>query len=301
MTFNILRHKSQVFKSQSASWAPLGNELTGLSTGNPSICGLSTTRVALTATNYDVIETYDWDGSDWSKTGNSYSYLIEPTNQKIAGLSGSRIVSVEPNEDAIQTYDFDGTDWSPVGNALDPGTIVTGDVAAMSSTRIAIMNSGSDLRAYDFDGMDWSTTGNTYELGALGAFPSVCGMSSSRVAVFDVGIDELVMLEFDGTDWSEVGNAYSYVSSSSTGGECDIARLNANRVALIDRGVIKTFDFDGTDWASYGDTYDMGSVQNCYICNLSGLLTDTDTIVYKGATGSSPEGLRCFQFTDPES
>lgn len=174
------------------------------------------------------------------------------TEEQIAALSPTRIVMIKDQaSDGIETYDLSGGVWSKTGNTFST-TINDGAVAAMSSSRIAVIEEGGDdIQAYDFGGTNWSATGNPFDLGSVGD-PAVAALSSTRIAMIDETNDSLRAYDFDGSDWSLVGSGLSISVSNP-----EICAMSSNRIALVAFSpfALRAYDFDGSNWSLTGNSF----------------------------------------------
>ncbi len=225
----------------------IGNSFNILNISSPALAALTATRIALFDDNANTLTAYDFDGTSWSKTGNSLSLsAIQPS---LAALGTARVALIDATNAELRTYDFDGTDWTLTGNGLSI-TVGVSSMAALSATRVAVYELGDDeLRAYDFDGTDWTLTGN--ELGiAAAAAPVMATLSSSRIAFYDVGNRDLRAYDFDGTDWTQTGNDLNITAPAAAA----LVALNQTDVVLANAtdDLLQIYRFDGTDWVQDG-------------------------------------------------
>jgi hypothetical protein len=227
----------------------VGNDLNIPGISRPFVTALSDKRVAYIDETNDDLRTYEFDGTNWSQIGNDLNiagitggaaYSIA-----IAALSESRIAFIDVNNEDLRTYDFDGTDWSQTGNDLNISGISTVSLAALTSSRVALVF-GTSLRVYDFDGTDWSQTGNTTTLTGLTS-NVITTLSSTRIALLSQVGQTLRAYDFDGTDFSLVGEALAVTVNSVV----TITSLSNIRVVTFDRGTgdeLKIYRFNDVEW-----------------------------------------------------
>lgn len=155
----------------------------------------------------------------------------------------------EQTPDTIQTYTFDGTDITTVGNPINLTTVGSCSLCALSSTRIAHLDSSADLlRVYDWDGTDWTLTG-------AGLSIPVANCSLTRLTADTVAFQQTSMLrvyQFNGSTWSQVGNTKTIAI-----GEGSIAALSATQVVVVNTtsALMTAYDWDGTDFTQVGSAY----------------------------------------------
>lgn len=220
------------------------------------------------------LQGFDFDGADWVTDGNPVTVpVIGTPEQGITGLSASTVAycSGETGVDTLRKYEFDGDGWAMVGNefsvALDRPAI-----AALSTSRVALLDKTAGLRTYEFDGSDWAQTGNALAGVATGE-SSLAALSATRVVRWDVG--SLQAYDFDGTDWAPVGASGS--AGGSDGRGC-VAAMTGARVVYLDTSQkrLKVFDFDGSAWTEIGNYLALGGV----LSNVSIGVISEDSIVF---------------------
>jgi len=222
-----------------------GNKLTILNMTSPTMCALSSTRIAFfDAANSD-LRTYDFDGHDWTQTGNDLN-IATVGIPSICALLSTRIAFIDTTNDDLRTYDFDGTDWTQTGNDLNIATVGTPSICTLLATRIAFIDAtNKDLRAYDFDGTDWTQTGNDLNIGGI-TVADMCSLSSTRIAFFDSGNKDLRAYNFDGADWTQTGSDLNLTSASLI----KLSRITSSTIVGVDNGcnTLSVYVFDGAYW-----------------------------------------------------
>ena len=103
----------------------VGNSYTtGITGTSTHVYGLSSTRVA--SIEYSTgpvaanLRTLDFDGTDWSQTGNSLALTVAMTNSYRGAKWDDNTVFLWQNGN-LQAYEFDGTDWATEGDPVDTG------------------------------------------------------------------------------------------------------------------------------------------------------------------------------------
>ena len=94
----------------------------------------------------------------------------------------------------------------------------------------------------------WAQLGNSFDFVSL-AYPAVCSLSSTKIALIESNSDELRTYEWDGTDWAQVGNGLAIAI-----GRPAICSLSSTTIAFIDstNDELRTYEWDGTDWIQVG-------------------------------------------------
>ena len=267
-----------------AGWAVVGNTFTLAGGGGSTASGMSTTRIAYVDYTTDSIRAYDFDGTDWTQTGNSLAITVTGTGAiKLATLSSSRVVFVDSSAGKWTTYDFDGTDWTQTGNTanLNSEVGINPGVAALNSTDIAIAATWSpfapEIRTFRFDGTDWA------EIGA-GTIPNLtwwtmAGLNSTDIVLDSHDGDEFINYRWTvgspGT-WAEYGNRLDLTGASLPA----LATMHSTRVAYFDptNDELRTYDFDGATWTNAGGAITYSTVNRITLASL-----DTDKIVLVNA------------------
>ena len=180
---------------------------------------------------------------------------------KITALSSFSIASLYTS--ILQRYVRHGNEWVKSGSALNiGGTGSHEDVTNLDADSVAVIIDGYVGR-YTYSNGLWTLTGNLFNDPAL--TPTIAGLSSTRIAVYDSGSALLRTLDFDGTDWSKTGNSKSIPSAASV----YICKMTATKIAMMDLAAsISDYDFDGTDWTVNQDIT-LISAGNGAICRLS--------------------------------
>lgn len=267
-------------KGGASSWAQVGNTLTVTGAGAGAVAALSSSRVAFVDINNDELRTLDWDGTDWSQTGNALSIPDDGTGFFIiASLSATRVAVVAANLHSLTTYDFDGTDWSQTGNAttaISPFGVGKAAMANLNSTDVAIRigPTVNEVQTWRFDGTDWAEVGTGLAI-TTGVYASGTALNSTDfIAVDDTG-EELANYRWNGSSWSTFGNAFDLGVMVSE--FPNIASMTSSRIAYFDQDndELRAYDFDGTDWTLAANPLSLPANGNS---GLAGL--DTDLICF---------------------
>jgi hypothetical protein len=197
---------------------------------------------------YEYLGTTDGDIDDYTSFA---SLAVVDDSITTAKLVDGSVTEAKLADDVFYAL-IDYLKWEQVGNDLNVSGAGTGKITALSSTRIAFIDTtNEDLRTYDFDGTDWSQTGNDLNISGIHTL-SITALSSTRIAFIDVTNEDLRTYDFDGTDWSQVGNDLNISGADQAP---SITALSSTRIAFIDgnNDDIRTYDFDGTDWSQVGN------------------------------------------------
>lgn len=154
-----------------------------------------------------------------------------------------------------------------IGAALAIATVTRPAIAAMTSTRIAFIDSNNDsLRAYDWDGVAPFLVGSGLAITTVGN-PTLAGMSSTRVAFYDATNIQLRAYDFNGSTWSLTGSGLSI----ATGGTGVLAALSSTRVAFFDTTnlSLRAYDFNGSTWSLVGSGLTISGSTQPSICKMT--------------------------------
>lgn len=188
-----------------------GTGLFELNMGDPTVCAMSSNRVASIETKDDRLRMYEWGGASWSQIGNDFTIGITAPGVLLS-LSATRVVHINGNADTIRTIDFDGTNWSYTGNALNVAGMSTSPTGCvLSSSRIVVADNslggaGGSIRVLDFDGTDWTVVGNVWQDESVPQNPLIVSVDATHfLALLRSSPTRWVVFEFDGTDISITG------------------------------------------------------------------------------------------------
>ena len=268
-------------------WTQVGN----IESVTPiDLAGLTSSQAAFVASPF-YLKTYNFDGTDWTQTGNSLT-VTSSDNQRIIALTSSRIAWIDTNGDELRAYDWDGTDWTLTGSGLSISGLV-GDIARLSSSRVSNVTY-DDLTAYDFDGSSWSSVGSSLSISPSISNPSCCALSSTRIVVMATS-DQLRAYDFDGSNWTQTGNTTTITPLSYA----DVARLSSDTFALYyaigfsDQSYIIKYFFDGTDFSVIDASYSgITAAYSNRIASLATIGEDASRVVTAAGTAIT----RTFDF-----
>jgi hypothetical protein len=258
------------------------------------MAGLTSSQAAFVISPF-YLRTYNFDGTDWTQTGNSLT-VTSADNIRIAALTSSRIAWMDTNGLALRAYDWDGTDWSLTGSGLSISNL-SGGVARLSSSRVSICRSGAgsaDITAYDFDGSSWSSVGSSLTLPSEITTPSTCALSSTRAVVM-TATDGLTAYDFDGSNWTKTGST----TTIGSGGN-DVARLSEDTVAVYyaipgfsTQSYIIKYQFIGTGFSAIEASYSgITAAYGNRIASLATIGNDASRVVTAAGTAT----MRTFDF-----
>ena len=261
-------------------WGQVGSELNVGSIGAPHLTALNSTTVAFAEGGN--ISTYSWDGSTWSKVGNTID--IGGGSTTITALDSTTIAATDQASGQLRTLSWDGSDWSQVGNTIATTTNHV-SLTTLTGSTIAYIDSGNDdLRTYSWDGSDWSQVGNDLSISGTGN-PDIAALDSTTIAFIDFSQDDLRTYSWDGSDWSQVGND---LNISGTGDPA-ITALDSTTIAFIDfsQDDLRTYSWDGSDWSQVGSDLNISGSSNPALTTL-----DSSTVAF---IDSGNDDLRTYQ------
>ena len=156
---------------------------------------------------------------------------------------------------------------SPIGNGFSVSGITNARIAALSATRIAVLNdTANTLTTYDFNGSAWSQVGNAKTI--TQAYASIATMSSTRIAFINTTGSTLQAYDFNDTDWTATGSAFSLTAIT---GISAIAALSSTAIALADstNDKLVTYTFNGSAWSQTGNALTITGLGSCAIASLT--------------------------------
>jgi uncharacterized protein YqfB (UPF0267 family) len=120
-------------------------------------------------------------------------------------LSSTKVFRLADNEAifvdtiGLQKFVFASNQWSQTGNKLNIGDC---EVAGISSTAIALVDSNGDLGYYELSGGTWSLTGNKLNVATSGDIVSLAKVASNEVAIANETTGEIEQFTFSSPNWS---------------------------------------------------------------------------------------------------
>ena len=185
----------------------------------------------------------------WTEVGSTQVLSVNA----MSGLTTSTAAFVVSG--VLKTYSFNGTTWSQVGNGLTISGSDNIHIRALTSTRVAWIDSSHDqLYTFDWDGTDWSQLGDSVGLTTgWGGHSGIARLSASRVAIAFGGENKIATYDLDGEVWSLVGNVLSSISPGFSNTQA--CGISSTRIVVLETcDTMRAFDFDGTDWSQTGNT-----------------------------------------------
>jgi len=268
-----------------STFEQVGNSLDIWQIYTCAMTALTSSRIAFIDIYNDKLRVYDFNGTNWSKTGNDYA-ISNNGYDAITALNSTDIAFIDGTNDELRTYRFDGSDWYQVGSGLSVPGIGVPALAALSSTTVAFVDSALDsLRKYEWNGSTWSQIGNSLNITQIHT-PAITALNENTIAFADNYNDKLRTYYFNGSDWSLIGNELhigcNYVS---------LAALNFTDIALIDTNnkEFRIYRWNGLDWIQFGIGLAISGLGVPCICNLNA----TDIAFVDDALDS----LRTYRFT----
>lgn len=176
-----------------AGWKEVGNAVSMTVNADPVVCGLTPTRVVL-VDDLDDLRVFDFDGTDWTQTGNTFDPGFSASYPGICRLSPTDFAFAANN--TVYRYTFDGTNISLVGNSyvlptstgLRPSLCFIND---SSLPRVLLFSKDQDeVYLIEHDGTDWSIldtlalTLNTCSCASLGNVTAVVQNEASATWTF---------------------------------------------------------------------------------------------------------------------
>lgn len=234
----------QAYDYASSVWSAVGNSFATAYT--------STDKHVITALNSSVIAifdpsgyltTYTFDGTDWTKTGNSLNIGASV----VSGICTIDSVNIALyNSSALETYTWDGTDWTLDGNPLSVSTGVGADpsLSNLSATEIVFIDSvNKEIRRYSWAGTDWMLDFATSVAGGSSLF--VAGLSSTEIAYIDANNDILQKYIISGSSWVTYGSEFNGLSTTNE--LISMVSLNEDSITLFDGSSQALYNYSLSD------------------------------------------------------
>lgn len=182
--------------------------------------------------------------------------------------------------------------WSLLGSGLSISGITNPSLAALSSTRIALLDEGTDtLRSYDWNGSTWAAHSSAFSLSCTA--PHICALNSTDIVVMDRDSDSIRTYRLTGTTWAAVGNSFSFTSTNP-----GLCALGTNSIAVVDssNNELRTYTFDGSNWSQTGSglgisvgasSQGMARLSSTRIARIDGINDSLQAYDWNGSTWSA--------------
>lgn len=198
------------YDPDTGDWSQVGNTktFTDLHQSN-RVTAMSESRVAFCHKSVVVLETWDFDGSDWTKTGNST--VSGDFQNPLRGLTNTTITArTFPTSQAQWT--FDGSDWSS-GDPTRTTPTSNADFTMLSSTLMLYANEGGTpgIAKYTVSGTSWVISGSALGIPAM-TWPSVAALSADEVVLANKNTSTLRVYDVSGATPVAVGNSLALVT-----------------------------------------------------------------------------------------
>lgn len=176
------------------NWSQVGNSFAVSGVSRPALAKMTQFVVALADVGNDIIRLCEFSGTDWFDY--CYYSLTPSSGLGLAGLSTAQVALVDSSANTLVALETDYTDWYFVSGALSIPSLGQPAIAALSSTRVAVIGGTQDeLRTYDFSGGAFMNLGTWSSSGGLSIAtvgnPALATLSSTRVAFIDDSNDSL--------------------------------------------------------------------------------------------------------------
>ena len=179
---------------------------------------MTSSRVAYLNPGSDELEAWDFDGTDWTLTGNPFTFNTA-SYPALAALSSTRVATINITTGDLAAYDFDGSDWTIEGSALTiSGVSGACSMVAIDSDRIVMFDEGNnELRCYAFDGSTW-TLKSSLAITAVASSVTVgiTALSSNIIVVASPSDDTLQTYYVDDNQIIAIGNTESVSTLNPT-------------------------------------------------------------------------------------
>lgn len=277
-----------------SSWSPVGNALAVDSfSGQVSLTrfGDSSVIVSYGNTFINLLQIYEFDGADWSKTFEQ----AQATRAALAVLSDTQI-AVRYAPFLITTLEF-RTNPAITANQLGNSFPETFNASGLSACKLELNNDSavviaksgfsadSFIAAFSFDGTDWSQEGNKFtsipDFNTLG----VTLLVDNRVAYIDNSVD-LKIYDYVDPDWFEGGIpldlGFAFISNPW------IVSLDPQQelIAFVDvsNDSLRTYQFGGVSWSQVGNALNvspLGTLSMAALSDSKVVIFDSDTKAFR--------------------
>jgi hypothetical protein len=261
----------------------IGSTLSLGTFGEPAICMISPTDVAVVDSSTQKLQTYRFNGVTWAAVGSALT-ILGAGMPAITTLSTNQIAYIDSNTASLRVYAFSGTAWTLVGSGLTISGTGWPSITAVDSKNIILGHSTEQfLKQYTWSGSAWSVVSSFSPSLVLGNV-ALTALSPTSIAVVRTGATTgatdavLFLLKFTSGNWWAVGN-HCLISGVT---QVALSALNTSEVLFTDSAtnIAQVYKFDGLDWAPTGPATTqtgMGTPATAAMNNTDVVIVDSDT------------------------
>lgn len=219
------------YDKSGSQWVLTGTGANTSLTYDIDFCILDANNIALTGDQK--LEYWNFNGSTWSKTGNSLFYSNTKNQVSLTAFDLVTIALIDITDQKLECYEFDGSDWAQVGNSLAVTTTSPDilNISAHSNSDLAYIDTyNNELRNYSWDGTDFTLEHST----AYTNDSIMCSVSTTEIILIDTVNYTISKFANSGTDYAIYGNATA------------IDELNYTSISKVNSSEVLTSNYDNS-------------------------------------------------------
>ena len=239
----------------SGEWSAVGNTLTTSYLGNCEACGMSSTQVAIVDTNGD-LGLYDFDGTDWSLTGNKLSVATGGDQVSLAKVASDEIAIANSDSGELEQFTFSSPNWSSSSSTNSLGSVSNVYLSewdfATSNTFLYIDSTNNQIRIYRYT-TGWNVTNLSATITGNGAVSRLSGSLTNGEVVLADQSNKLRLYDITGSTLTYITQVDIDINSNPY-----IVQLETDKVSLTEQNSIDSYhytkptyytDYDLLDWS----------------------------------------------------
>jgi CSLREA domain-containing protein/uncharacterized repeat protein (TIGR01451 family)/prepilin-type N-terminal cleavage/methylation domain-containing protein len=211
------------------------------------------------ATSATTNETWEWDGSAWTKMAPASSpgaryygaMAFDSSRGKTVLFGGSYSSPPSPSVSLNDTWEYNGSTWTDVSLAnRPPGGYQYGMAFDSHNNKAVLLSAGA---TWQWDGSAWASTSSLYNPGSRASFAMTYDSARQHTFLFGGGADTTPLNDtwsFNGTSWTDVSPAFNVTPRAAAVMAYDSAR---KKTVLFGghnttTGLRDTWEWDGLRW-----------------------------------------------------
>ena len=230
----------QAYDYVSGAWVAVGNPFTTevTDTGMKDICKLASAGTAIAyVTSTNKLIKYTFDGTNWTKSGNTLSIPVSGSYNKISYLTDDNIYMYSEGSDELSQYYISAGTWTlrgtPLIIAADTGSSPV--ISRLSTVAVIYIDAVNKLLSH------YSWNGAIFSLD----FSTSVGVGSNIIIsdiFYGVGTTEIALIDSD----NNLLYRFEIVGSSFVQKGDSLALLNGNYISMDYLGYL----YDGDSWGA---------------------------------------------------
>lgn len=256
-TYNKL--KTLNYNTGTGLFTIVGSELT-LSSATHIISFFKRNIIAYYSYASATLDAYRWSSSAWAKISSPPRPQYAPNSSVSLSYCYPKRILVagwrdENNYSSVSNRYFDGEYYTPIGYSY---------VGDGYSTLRGIAVAGIDINSYAYlsDGDNNLKTFNIVDnvpvqvgstLTYSNSFPSMTGLYTNTVAIYNQANGQLKTMQFNGSTWSQLGSTLTITS----GAFASITAIDTDKIAYYDdvNAAVRVYKFTAGVWSQIGTSY----------------------------------------------